>query len=156
MILINLDTNPLLFDIKAMTLEFSKKTCLKILLLSQTMKFMLFHIHEIKLLEFSSKLAMKLLIFKTMKFSFFQVHKIYSLSREIINLIFSQEYEFTFEKHFYSMFMPHSPHVVYEIIKLFITLQSQIKQTTFVDQDSKFLGLFSCTFIEYLYNMLIC
>lgn len=47
MILINLDTNPLLFDIKAMTLEFSKKTCLKILLLSQTMKFMLFHIHEI-------------------------------------------------------------------------------------------------------------
>lgn len=50
MILINLDTNPLLFDIKAMTLEFSKKTCLKILLLSQTMKFMLFHILEIKLL----------------------------------------------------------------------------------------------------------
>lgn len=156
MILINLDTNPLLFDIKAMTLEFSKKTCLKILLLSQTMKFMLFHIHEIKLLlNFHQNWLWSYSSSKQWNFPFSRFIK-FTLEREIINLIFSQEYEFTFEKHFYSMFMPHSPHVVYKIIKLFITLQSHIKQTTFVDQDSKFLGLFSCTFIEYLYNMLIC
>lgn len=83
------------------------------------------------------------------RFSFFFKFIRFTVSLKIINFIFYKRCEIYFLLAIFSMFMPHSAHGAYRIIKVFMNWNVHIKNIFHC------LFLFSCALIEYLYNMLI-
>lgn len=83
------------------------------------------------------------------RFSFFFKFIRFTVSLKIINFIFYKRCEIYFLLAIFSMFMPHSAHGAYRIIKVFMNWNVHIKKNFHC------LFLFSCALIEYLYNMLI-
>lgn len=126
--ILNLDTNPLLFDVKAMTLEYPKKTCLQFYS-CPNLKHEIYTFFITRILNYfriSIKIGNGIYSnsLKTMdfffRFSFFFKFIRFTVSLKIINFIFYKRCEIYFLLAIFSMVMPHSAHEACRMIKVFM------------------------------------